>query len=748
MQDQIFIQSINSLGANAQVPQFLFAQGALEYAQKNITEFMGLKHALENSNQQSLNRHLTRLSDLEQDPKLVEYLKPPSGGDLLNLLLTIISAFLVDNGASGLSFTPTGKASSSGIPIEHQKDPRAPGPQLVGPDLKKILDKLDSDEAREERLEQEKEKFRKAQAPGPINRGPGPKAEEEPPLTDIADFKPEGSIDEGFFTKGSGRGGSTVSQGPGNSFDTLPEAGTIEETHDSTDKAFQGFSPQQITNTIRENTVKDHNTQNEVNQENVTRPNIQHDVEFSRTAPDTEFSVITPSDIKRVVEQLKRHADTLKAKESEAAAQPVEQAPTVAQTAPAPQNIIKINEKITVNEREGEKEGDEAMPEYSPEENKDDSSSTTGTVGTTTTTGTVGTTTTADTQSTTKSKSSQFSQTGGYNGIFKDILDKPYSGQGAFLTSKYVDVKSPGHVTFKTELLKAPEVEETTSFFHVSQAYRFGLLTRLKAHPELNNLDIIFTKTNVAARGQPAPYEKTLQLTIGSGNKKRGRDLGEGADGLPYSALKPSGVVVDPYIDVGVPSIYQGTYVQKITLKRTPLPKFMEDGFEALSNNTWAALKKKHSFDDFFHLALVVNSEILIEKNASGINIVKYVPYPSEERTLSANGFPPPNRRLTVQDMMQATNKAMGDKYTPYDPFENNCQMFVASILSANNLMTSDLRSFVVQSTENLLKDLPSYFVPMAKSAAASYGVVEGLQRMVQPKPQLPQIPEGSNEEL
>lgn len=757
MQDQIFIQSINNLGANEEVPAFRLAEGSFDYAKACIAEFMSLKRAIENANLLTLNKHLSNLESLENDPNLVTYLKPPSGKDLLALLLAIIHAFVPIKGFPDDSqFLLQSYSSGSRIPQEDGL------PIGNVPQFHIIIDPREKDE--EGKIKDSAEGFSVTQPTSessssgiptatPRLAGSGSCGMRGSGLTDLTSLKNDNS------TYSFGNAG--VSAPP------------IEPVNEKT-----------VTNMIRANVAKDYSTQNFVNETNVTRPPIHMDTEFQRTSPDSEFVAITDADVKRSKDQLLRFAEKLRQAKA-AADQSLQQK--------GPLNPFADINRYLLGEEKDEnvtKEGlkvdpvqppssrDDApdpptefrkeftpdapstdrapnaqpgnwwsLPEWSPQESSPPSTQSTqpasaypigapnipafnwSDMSKTSTpsppsSSPNSTSATYDSLSPSQSpaatpaspdiKSPQDTMT-----LFNSLVDKAWVEQSEPLLSR---LKSSPKDVAKAMAL-TPQSQEHTSFFYLLAGHRMDILQKIEKTPKLHGLEgLQFGRKTLAKRGQPVdmPNFEVLGLAgFGKPPEKRPRDLGE--DGVPFKSLKPIGVVANPYVDVKVPSRYQHVIVQTLKVLRSPLPQFMNEAFEALSNNTWAALKRKHAFDDFFHLAMVVNGDLLIEKNASGINISEYKPYNAESYEVSREKM----GKFNMQTMMQNAQAMMGDKYYSYDPFSNNCQGFIQTILRSNGLLTEPLNKFVYQPVEALLKDLPTHFLPIAKAAAAVYGSVQ-----------------------
>lgn len=64
-------------------------------------------------------------------------------------------------------------------------------------------------------------------------------------------------------------------------------------------------------------------------------------------------------------------------------------------------------------------------------------------------------------------------------------------------------------------------------------------------------------------------------------------------------------------------------------------------------------------------------------------------------------------QNITLDILINNTKKYMGDKrFYDYEAFTNNCQMFIESILKANNLYTEQAGDFLMQKIEGLHNDL------------------------------------------
>jgi hypothetical protein len=129
---------------------------------------------------------------------------------------------------------------------------------------------------------------------------------------------------------------------------------------------------------------------------------------------------------------------------------------------------------------------------------------------------------------------------------------------------------------------------------------------------------------------------------------------------------------------------------------------------------TWEEAKKKHGFDKFYHLFMIITME-----NGSVLHIEK-----NEVIRLSENPRPCPNAldlgapstSITVSELMDRTKQRIGDRdFFTYDPLGNNCQNFINQLLRTMNLYNQTAKDFVYQDIKGLREDLPGYTRFLAK---------------------------------
>ena len=153
---------------------------------------------------------------------------------------------------------------------------------------------------------------------------------------------------------------------------------------------------------------------------------------------------------------------------------------------------------------------------------------------------------------------------------------------------------------------------------------------------------------------------------------------------------------------------YGSEVIVSYKLKRTPVSKLLTTALSAVSMGEFGDRLKNSEYDELFHLFLELTTangkRISVEKNAVINMDVSPSTRPNEEVEDIVSNIPP---GLTINDLMNNTNKRMGSSFFNYSAKSNNCQDFIINILNANNIGDESDREFVKQDTDHLFKNLP-----------------------------------------
>jgi hypothetical protein len=141
---------------------------------------------------------------------------------------------------------------------------------------------------------------------------------------------------------------------------------------------------------------------------------------------------------------------------------------------------------------------------------------------------------------------------------------------------------------------------------------------------------------------------------------------------------------------------YGNETIHSLAVVRIPLSSALKIALNVASGFTFYDKLKQEPYDDLFHLGLIINNKYMVEKT-NVVSIGNYKAKPKSE-TEPVNNIPP---NLTINDLIMKTKDYMGtNNFFNYSAKHNNCQVFVNSILKANNL--EDHSKFIMQDVTNI----------------------------------------------
>jgi hypothetical protein len=162
--------------------------------------------------------------------------------------------------------------------------------------------------------------------------------------------------------------------------------------------------------------------------------------------------------------------------------------------------------------------------------------------------------------------------------------------------------------------------------------------------------------------------------------------------------------------------------VSSIKLVRTPLSKASEFLLNVASFGQLKEKMKEANIDKLFHLSMLINGKYILEKNEV-IMLTKGNSIKSDSETQDV----PVNKDITINQLLENTQKKMGDKYGPYDAKTNNCSVFLSNVLSANGLSSSSSNEFINQKTDELFKSFPKLTEKIVQAGTTAGAVVNRL---------------------
>lgn len=174
---------------------------------------------------------------------------------------------------------------------------------------------------------------------------------------------------------------------------------------------------------------------------------------------------------------------------------------------------------------------------------------------------------------------------------------------------------------------------------------------------------------------------------------------------------------------------YGSGIVNELLLRREPIQGAVETALNYISLGRFAQVKKELNYDNVFHLSLIATItmpdqqqvRIMMEKNEV-INMTTDIKPAGEQ--VEYLPIPVPCC-ITLNEMMARTQSFYGEGYFKYDAFRDNCQAFINTILTANELNTPRIHAFVLQDTASILKGLPDYVSPFANLTTNIAGLAD-----------------------
>ena len=243
-------------------------------------------------------------------------------------------------------------------------------------------------------------------------------------------------------------------------------------------------------------------------------------------------------------------------------------------------------------------------------------------------------------------------------------------------------------------LEKNPDFVQGSGYCEIKNAIRCDDVPDVLDGSGLFN-NIVASAKQYFSKAAKSVFTKTAELT------SRGVRLNYPPSARAYLAKNGAGVI------------------QNITIQRTPIQSVIDKALNFLTLGKFQEAKQKYSYDNLFHLSMACVymidgriERVFIEKNeviriSESYNIKKdtqIMPVPYEPGT------------LTLGAMMSKAAEKAGPSFYTYDAFTNNCQVFINTILDANNLNTSEVRAFVMQDAPAILRELPEYAGALTKT--------------------------------
>ena len=157
---------------------------------------------------------------------------------------------------------------------------------------------------------------------------------------------------------------------------------------------------------------------------------------------------------------------------------------------------------------------------------------------------------------------------------------------------------------------------------------------------------------------------------------------------------------------------YGNQKIRAIRIGRRPINTMVEKAFNIISLGKWSKLRDQYYYDRLFHLFLILTLDdgtvVSLEKN-SIVNMEENDPRCSM-KDVECVEIEYPADSLTLDELVRKPLERIGkEKYFVYQPFDQNCQIFLRAVLETFGLYSKKVDDFVYQDITEIVKRLPWY---------------------------------------
>jgi hypothetical protein len=164
---------------------------------------------------------------------------------------------------------------------------------------------------------------------------------------------------------------------------------------------------------------------------------------------------------------------------------------------------------------------------------------------------------------------------------------------------------------------------------------------------------------------------------------------------------------------------YGNQKIRSIYIGRRPINSMVEKAFNIISLGKWSKLREQYYYDKLFHLFLIIQMDddtvISFEKN-SIVTMTEDDERCSMKDTECVK-IEYPTDSLTLDEFVRKPLERIGkDKFFVYQPFDQNCQIFIRAVLETFGLYSKKVADFVYQDISEIVERLPFYVKYVAKA--------------------------------
>lgn len=135
---------------------------------------------------------------------------------------------------------------------------------------------------------------------------------------------------------------------------------------------------------------------------------------------------------------------------------------------------------------------------------------------------------------------------------------------------------------------------------------------------------------------------------------------------------------------------------------KKPISNFYDAAINITSFGKWSANKKAMNYDKMAHLYIVFSFGDSVYYRLEKNHVIEISIY-SRDYDETCEIVDMENNSVTFSELINNAYERYGFNYLYYDAIKANCQIFVSQTLDASNLLTTELKNYIMQDVEQVL---------------------------------------------
>ncbi len=141
--------------------------------------------------------------------------------------------------------------------------------------------------------------------------------------------------------------------------------------------------------------------------------------------------------------------------------------------------------------------------------------------------------------------------------------------------------------------------------------------------------------------------------------------------------------------------------IYRLTIFRYPVQSAIQNVMKLYTQGRLTKNMRELNYDNLFHLGLIVNQNYILDKQATPkFQKINDLLKSKKPQTMNIHV----KKNISIGELIENTKNFMGlSKFSNYNAVKNNCQVFVKSILDANQLNNPLANKFIFQDIKQIL---------------------------------------------